>query len=207
MRCARCKDMLALYAGGDLPAPEAEKVTEHLAHCEACRALLDGFRDGIVALNRTALTEEMLPPADFADWHAVESKRRGRELAMERLSAAGSWWTRVPRVLAQAAVVLAAAGAVLWFTALRQQPVDTGPTAVLPPQRRDLPIVVFVRPASPYHANPYQQAARTEVYVVPEGDNETMFSDTGHVVRPGEIRRLKQQILPVVAEEENPSRF
>ncbi|HUW57262.1 MAG TPA: zf-HC2 domain-containing protein [Planctomycetota bacterium] len=202
MRCASFADMLALYAGGDLAAPEAEQVREHLAHCKACRTRLEGLREGIAALNRAAVTEEMLPEDDVAYWHEVEGKLRGRELAVEQLSSSGSWWVRVPRVLAQAAVVLAAAGAVLWFTTFRQLPVETERPAALPPVQADQQVYVFYR-----HASPYQQAARTEVYAVPEGDNEVSYSDTGHVVRPAEIRRLRQLILPVAVEEEDPSRF
>ena len=202
MRCTRCARLLALYAGGDLAAARAEEVRRHLAGCEACRGELERLRQGIHVLGNAALTEEMLPADDPAYWHELEGKLRGRELAAERLSTGGSWWVQLPRVLAQAAVVLAAAGAVLWFTTLRERPAETETPTVLGPRQRDLPVVLFVRPASPY-----QQAARTEVYALTGDDNEVNFSDFGHVVHPGEMRRLGQQILPVVAEEQDPSRF
>lgn len=38
-------DLLALYAGGDLPVREARTVADHVRECAACRAALAGFEE------------------------------------------------------------------------------------------------------------------------------------------------------------------
>ncbi len=202
MSCARFARMLGLHAGGDLPAKEAETVKEHLADCEVCRTRLEGLRRSMAALKRATVTEEMLPAEDPAYWQEVETKLRGRQLEVERLSDAGSWWVHVPRVLAQAAVVLAAAGVVVWFAMFVQQPIATEEAPTLPAERSPMPLVVFVRPSSPH-----QQDARAEVTVLP-ASADVVYSDFNHVVRPGEIRRLQRQFMSPPFEDDNdPSRF
>ena len=114
--------MLGLYAGGDLPAKDVGKVEEHLAACEACRSLLADLQAGIGVLRESVCTEHMLPADDASYWHDVESKLRGRALAMESLSSRGSWRAWAPRIAAQAAVVLIVAGVVVWLATLERQP-------------------------------------------------------------------------------------
>ena len=198
MSCARFARMLALYAGGDLPAREAGRLKEHLAGCEACRTQLEGLRRSVAALNQAALTEEMLPAEDPAYWQEVETKLRGRRLEVERLSDAGSWWVYVPRVLAQAAVVLVAAGVVVWFAMFLQQPIATEEAPTLEVKPRPMPLIVFV---------PRQDDARTEVTALP-ASADVVYSDFNHVVRPDEIRRFQKQFMPPAFEDDNdPSRF
>jgi len=199
MRCSKCARMLGLYAGGDLPAKDVGKVEEHLAACEACRKLLEDLRAGIGVLRESACTEEMLPAEDPSYWQEVESKLRGRALAMESLSSRGSWRAWLPRIAAQAAVVLVVAGVVVWLATLERQP--AGGTAEAPTVRfesREAPIVYYLRRRSPYRL--------AEVMAPPIGDNEVQYGDTGVVVSPREIREYTQQILPASAEEV-PERF
>lgn len=200
MTCSKCARLLGLYVGGDLPASDARKVKEHLADCEACRALLASLARCTDALREAAWTEEMLPAEDASYWHEVEGRLRGRTLGAGRLSSGGSRWLRMPGLLAQAAVVLLVATAMVWFTSSRDaQPPDAEQATAFHVQPRQTPVVVFLR-----SANPYRQA---EVRGLMTDDDEVIFSDFNHIVSPGEIRRFRERFRPVSAEEEHPGRF
>jgi anti-sigma factor RsiW len=186
--------MLTLYAGGDLAPRDAAKVEAHLVGCESCRAGLEGFRRAREVLKSADCTEESLPAEDTSYWHEVEGKLRGRTLAVERLSAGGPWWLRLPKLAAQAAVVLLVAAALVWISTLdREQAEKPLKSSHLVLERRPSPIVVLVRPSSPYR--------QAEAFALPIADNEVNYSDFNHVVSPGEIRRLRQQVLPASAED------
>jgi hypothetical protein len=43
MKCNRAKEILPLYAGGDLPVAEASKVSVHLQQCGGCRTVYEGL--------------------------------------------------------------------------------------------------------------------------------------------------------------------
>jgi len=194
MSCSKYSNMLGLYAGGDLASGDAAKLEAHLVGCESCRAELEGFRRTIGVLKSASCTEESLPAEGTSYWHEVESKLRGRTLAVERLSAGGPWWLRLPTLAAQAAVVLLVAGALVWVSTLHREQAETSAkSSPLALERRPAPIVFLVRPSSPYR--------QAEAFALPLTDNDVIFSDFNHVVSPGDIRRLRQQILPAAAED------
>jgi predicted anti-sigma-YlaC factor YlaD len=190
MSCSKLTNILALYAGGDLDARDARSVEEHLAVCPECRQELDELRSALAALNEARCTEEMLPIRDRAYWLEVESKLRERALGVERLSLGRAWWVKAPAVLAQAALVLAVAGAVAWF-AVHQGPSTTEtttPAAALDPKAA--PVIVFYSPNG--------SSRQTEVSPLPAG-SDVSYSDFNHVVYPREIRRFSEMVVPAAA--------
>lgn len=89
MNCNRAKETLPLYAGGDLSAAEADKISAHLRQCAACRQFHDGLVDQQSLLR--SLRQTTVTPA------ALASMRQGLfpRLAAERLG----WWVRLERFL------------------------------------------------------------------------------------------------------------
>jgi len=197
MDCSTCGKLLALYAGGDLDADEAREVEGHLSACETCRAEFDALKGTIALLGTVSVREEDLPARDETYWLELDSKLRERALDVEHLSAAGSWWLRTSRLLAQAAVVLIAAGVVVHFSMFGQGPSQepvrkTVLTHERPKSRRPV-IVVIQTPAS---------RDRGEFTTVSAEDNGVDFSDFGSIRRSGELRRLQDAVIPAVADDE-----
>jgi hypothetical protein len=95
-------EILALYAGGDLPETDARAVAEHVAECEACSQEL--------AATRTSLTE-------FQSW-ASDAAPAGDEVqalhtaVMARLPRAQRGW--VPAWAAAVAAVVICTSVALW---------------------------------------------------------------------------------------------
>jgi anti-sigma factor RsiW len=100
MNCVDWEERVALYAGGDLAAVEAQAVERHVAECSACQVLLSGLR-GSLALVREAHAE----PVEAAHLAAV----RARVLAELERAPAGRWRFAWVPALAAALVVLAVA--------------------------------------------------------------------------------------------------
>jgi anti-sigma factor RsiW len=200
MKCSKCARFMGLYAGGDLLPPEREEVAGHLASCQACRTELENLRRALLALKEAACTEEMLPGDDASYWSEVEARLRGRTLHVERLSTKGWRWWNSPALLAQAAVVLLVAGAVAWLVMLPQQPVQhisQGPETPFSP--RKLPVVVLVRPSA--------AARQAEVFKLPTEETDVTYSDFNHILRPDEVRRIREQILPAAFDEGTEGKF
>lgn len=106
---------LALWAGGDLPAAEAERLEEHLAACPECRALADGLRESQAAL--AALAGEPIDP---------EALARVRSGVLRRLEERRPRPALTPWLLAAAAALAVAALALgLWLQGSRPpEPVE-----------------------------------------------------------------------------------
>lgn len=103
---------LALWAGGDLPAGEAERIAEHLSACPACRALADGLRasrDGLESLGA-----EPVDPAALVRIRDGVRRRLAEETAPAGWSAGRSRTALWPWALA-AALALAALGLGIWY--------------------------------------------------------------------------------------------
>lgn len=97
MNCVDWEEGIALHAGGDLAAAEAQAVERHVAECGGCQLLLSGLRESL-GLFREAHGE----PVEAAHFAAV----RARVLAeLERGPARGWRWAWV-YAMAVAAMVL-----------------------------------------------------------------------------------------------------
>jgi len=190
-----------LYAGGDLQASEAREVAEHLSGCPACRDDLAKLTAGVAALNAAGVDESMLPADDPTYWHELEGKLRARAIDVEHLRTTHAWWRRAPRLLAQAAVVLIAAGAVLWFILTQQTPPEHVEQPEVVTYTRDAPRprypLIVVLPARGMHR-------QVEVTTAAADDNETDYSDFGLIRRAGEIRRLRNSVVPATYEDDGP---
>jgi hypothetical protein len=73
MNCRDWEDRIALYAGGDLAAAEAQAVERHVAACAGCQSLLGGLRGSLETL-RQAHGE----PVDAAHYAAVRARVMGQ---------------------------------------------------------------------------------------------------------------------------------
>src|SRR5689334_9389418 len=69
--CRRIAPLLWGYASGDLPAKEAEQVSAHLDHCDACRAEADGYRLAVSQITEYR-TDAM--PEPRATWEALRGR-------------------------------------------------------------------------------------------------------------------------------------
>jgi hypothetical protein len=89
MNCNRVKEILPLYAGGDLSAAEADRVSAHLQQCAGCRQFCEGLASQQTLLR--SLRQTTVTPA------ALASMRQGLfpRLAAERMG----WWVRLERFL------------------------------------------------------------------------------------------------------------
>ncbi len=136
MNCRDWEERLALYAGGDLGAPERAAVERHLGECAGCQVFLSGVTEGLRIL-KEAHTEQ---PAE-AHFAAV----RARVLAQVRREQR-PWW-RKGWVYGLAGV----AAAVLVVIALRPRPVPAPPPAprVAVSERPPAPLPVKERVAVP----------------------------------------------------------
>ena len=87
MGCEETKDLLALYAGGEVDAEERAPVEAHVAACAACARDLDGYREARVRLSALgepdgerdggldvwcSVQEELFP------WRRSPSRKRGQ---------------------------------------------------------------------------------------------------------------------------------
>jgi hypothetical protein len=87
MNCNRAKEILPLYAGGDLSAAEANTVSAHLQQCGGCRAVYDGLASHQKLLR--SLRQPTVSPAALASM---------RQQLLPRLSAQRlGWWVQLER--------------------------------------------------------------------------------------------------------------
>lgn len=83
MSCQFDRDLIALHAGGDLPAAEAGLVDRHLAECAACRALLNEYRSGIsLVAGVAAVSDVRCPRVELATRVSVVAVRRWAGVAV-----------------------------------------------------------------------------------------------------------------------------
>ena len=92
MNCNRTKESLALYAGGDLPAAEADKTSAHLQECAECRQFYEGLASNQSLLR--SLRQTTGAPAQL--WlqcarNCFPGSRRPRSVL--------GWWIRIERFL------------------------------------------------------------------------------------------------------------
>jgi anti-sigma factor RsiW len=101
MNCRDWEERIALHAGGDLSAAEAQAVERHVADCAGCQMLLSGLRESL-ALVREAHSE----PVEAAHFAAV----RARVLSELERGAGRRWRFVWLYAMAAAAVVLLVVG-------------------------------------------------------------------------------------------------
>ena len=78
MRCRRAREMLALYAGGDLPERLIPGLMAHIERCSGCAAALERMQGVLKATGMIAAGDMPEPlPADFEEqvMIAVDGKR------------------------------------------------------------------------------------------------------------------------------------
>jgi hypothetical protein len=91
VNCNRAKELLALYAGGDLTEAEALRVEQHTRGCQECRRFYEGL-----SRNRTligSLRPEAVSPAMLTEMRRELYSRLDE--AHKRLG----WWVRLERFL------------------------------------------------------------------------------------------------------------
>src|SRR5438105_195593 len=101
MNCKDWEERIALYAGGDLGAPQRLEVERHLGDCAGCQVFASGLMDSLAWI-REAHGEEVAP----AHYAAVRSrvlagvKQRRRRLWVWGLAAASAacaaWFLAAP---------------------------------------------------------------------------------------------------------------
>ncbi len=101
MNCSKAERLLALHAGGDLPAEETRKVEEHLRTCLNCQELAKGLAVSHAALK--SLHEEELDASRLADVRrrVLDRAAAARPSWLDALR----WWHAAPAGLAVAAVM------------------------------------------------------------------------------------------------------
>jgi hypothetical protein len=168
MNCNRAKETLPLYAGGDLSAAEADKISAHLQQCAGCRQLYEGLASQQTLLR--SLRQTTVTPA------ALASMRQGLfpRLAAEPLG----WWVRLERLLliearrprlafagaAIAVIVSATLFAQLWqVTANPAVAVFEGPDTLRLPDYRKW-TVLGTASTGPHAGNIYVSSAAYQEY-------------------------------------------
>ena len=77
MSCDRFESMIALDAGGDLPAADGDRLARHLATCAGCRRFAEemrGSRRAVALLADVPLNEEILAAELDRTRRAIESR-------------------------------------------------------------------------------------------------------------------------------------
>ena len=133
MNCAKARELLPLYAGGDIPQDEVAALEQHLQQCSDCAAELAALKQSLAALPRLAEKDRPDPlPEDFA-WQVQAAAERRASAPVK-----GAWrrhlrrWRPQVSLTGVAAVVLLAL-VVAWesFDQAEQPASDTGqPDAV-----------------------------------------------------------------------------
>ncbi len=173
--CEPYQEMIALDAGGDLPATEVERLKRHLDSCAACRRFAGEMRDtqrSVALLADAPVDSEVLAAIRAGVLREVERDRR-RPIPV-RLP---------PRALALAAALIVALGALILLRAnesgtTEQQPAEqprvarTLPAAAsqpVPPQPAAPPLIPEAVPAAPISETAGEEPApRPPVTVSPE---------------------------------------
>jgi anti-sigma factor RsiW len=100
MTCDDARDLLALFAGGELDEPSRLAVEAHVAVCGPCARDLDQYREARSAL--ASLREPGAPPdGDRAAWESV------RASLFPSKSRRPAWWEDVLRFAAVAVIGVA----------------------------------------------------------------------------------------------------
>jgi len=89
MNCKSAKEVLSLYAGGDLTGPQAEQVGNHLHLCKDCQQFYEGL----------ANTQRLLHSlrSDSVSSSALAAMRRELFFRLETVEQKLSWWIRLER--------------------------------------------------------------------------------------------------------------
>jgi hypothetical protein len=125
MNCLDWEERIALHAGGDATAAEAETVERHLRECAGCQAFWSGLKESLLLLREG---HEDVPEA--AHFTAVRAR------VMAELERSRRVWRRLAWISGVAAVVVVMLA--LWP---RQEAVPVAPprmAAAIPPARLEL---------------------------------------------------------------------
>ena len=129
MSCKKLESDIALYVGGDLPAPRTARVESHLSECADCRALAEDLRAGQRLLGE--LRDDPLEDAMVAQVH-------GGVMAKVRTAEASPRGALAPLLAVAAATVLAV---ILFWPRHSPEPakiarVQPAPLATIAPAQR-----------------------------------------------------------------------
>jgi hypothetical protein len=124
MNCDKAREMILLYAGGDLPDSDIQDLESHLAECTNCRSELAAVKESIATIGKLDVTDAPPPlPDDFAD--RVVS-RVPSNITSKRL------WPRVVTISVAAAAVLILA--IAWWIKMETDQFEENMQAVLQTQ-------------------------------------------------------------------------
>ena len=144
LNCKRAARMISLYVAGDLVGAPEREVAAHLAACDGCRQLAEGFSE-----SSSLLTEACAPPEFGAEFYAGIRCAVLGEIASDQMLSKPSFFR--PRWLyatAFAAIVIVCAVMLLHFVSSRRQSPDvpmvkvqptSGPTEVPSPRKKHEP--------------------------------------------------------------------
>jgi len=149
--CNAMRDLVALYASGDLDEKERGRVEAHLAECNACRRAVADMR-GVVAV---AAAARVNVPDDLA----ARIAERVSRTAVPTPSAQRSFRWSLALGYASAAVVVFAAGVLVGTQLPKMQSYISG--VAQPPPRSIARVPPPTAPQAPPAANPQQQAQST----------------------------------------------
>jgi anti-sigma factor RsiW len=132
MNCNHVKESLALYAGGDLSAGEADKAIAHLNQCTGCQRFYEDLTNN-QALLRSFRGQRVVPSTLTAMHQGLLSRLEEAETHL-------SWWIRLERLFllemrrprfAIAGVALAIVISATVLAQLRYVTANSGDTAIL----------------------------------------------------------------------------
>ncbi len=157
MSCQAFESMIALDAGGDLPAPDAERLERHLSSCGGCRRFAAEMRDSqqaVALLADAPVDGEVLAAIRAGVLREVERSEHRRRSTPFRLP---------PRVLALAAALAVALGALLLLrSGERSETTETPRVVATRPVLQPVPTEPLpATPATPNRAVPDQEPIET----------------------------------------------
>jgi len=132
MNCKRAREVLCLYAGGDLAGTEADQVSSHLLGCQKCRKFYESLENNQKVLR--SFRQETVPPS------ALAAMREGLLARLDTEEAQRGWWIRLERLVvlgmrrprfAAAGVALAVIISATLFSQLRYVAANSGDTVAL----------------------------------------------------------------------------
>lgn len=182
MNCKRAKELLCLYAGGDLAGAEADRVGAHLQQCQECRKSYETLENNQKLLR--SFRQETVSTT------ALVTMRQGLFSRLNKAEGQRGWWIRLERFFwlemrrprfAVAGVALAVIISATLFAQLRYVAANSGETIALESDTLALPAGyrdwVFVGSASqvPHSAN--GNGTAENVYMSPAAFRE--FKRTG----------------------------
>ncbi|MDP2895161.1 MAG: zf-HC2 domain-containing protein [bacterium] len=107
MKCGKVRENLVLFLDGELPAGQAERLREHLAVCQACRAEAELLASTLnLAVQRAHESTPPAVPQDFISrfWEKERRQHAGASRETRRLVSRRTVWSSVRGIRARYAI-------------------------------------------------------------------------------------------------------